>query len=152
MNLAIEQLAQRILDLSGEVNISGASDQEIEELLSVWQVRALPRAYVDFLKLMGRGAGSLLKGTDAFLPRIKQMPSFVAEFRSENDEFWRLPQESIVFAMHQGYQVYYLEASSVDDPPVALYVEGDSEPIRRWESFTSFLRHQLTEDYGRLAG
>jgi len=147
----IERIAQRIMELSGEGSVSGASDQDVEELLSLWGVPRLPSAYVYFLKSMGRKAGRLLEGTDAFFPRIKQMPSFIADFLPENEGSWRPPEESLIFAMHQGYQVYYMEDVALNDPPIALYMEGDPKPMRRWGSLTSFLDSQLAEDYGRFA-
>lgn len=151
MHSVIERIAERIVEMSGEGSASGASDQEVEELCSLWVVPRLPSAYACFLKVMGCKAGKLLEGTDAFFPRIKQMPSFIADFLSENEGSWRLPEESLIFAMHQGYQVYYMEDVALDDPPVTLYMEGDSKPMRRWESLTSFLDSQLAEDYGRVA-
>jgi hypothetical protein len=84
----IVQLADSIRGIPGEGSVLGASEGEIEELKSQWGTRELPLAYVEFLRVMGRGAGRLLRGTDAFLPRIRQLPAFIAEFLAENEGVW----------------------------------------------------------------
>lgn len=152
MRSSISWVADSILEISGAASVSGVSVQEIEELKRQWEVSELPAAYVEFLKIMGRRAGRLLEGTDAFMSRIMQLPAFVAEFQSENDGSWCFPEGSLIFAMHQGYQVYYLEDVTLEDPSVALYLEGGRGPIRRWESFTRFLCSQFAEDYDRRSG
>ena len=94
---------------------------------------------------MGRKAGRLLAGTDAFYPDILGLKQDASELLANNGESGLIPEGSVVFAMHQGYQVYWMASLSVDDPPVFIYQEGSPGVSSEWESFTAFLRYELSK-------
>ncbi|WP_020521131.1 SMI1/KNR4 family protein [Catelliglobosispora koreensis] len=129
-------------------SVVGLSREQIDEVTAAYGVGELPEVYAEFLSEMGVRAGHLLQGTDAFYPGILSLAEDAADFFAEDLDGIPLPDGAIVFAMHQGYQVYWMENSGSPDPAVALYMEGDSAPMMRWETFTEFLTKQLGEDYG----
>jgi hypothetical protein len=124
----------------------GIEPHQIRQVQAAWGVSELPSAYVEFLTQMGAGAGRLLSGTDAFYPVILEMRKWAAEFFEENAEKLSAPEGALVFAMHQGYVVYWMSDISSLDPEVVLCAEGQSAPLRVWPSFTAFLNtHYLDE-------
>jgi hypothetical protein len=119
----------------------GLSDEEIQLVTRDQELDHLPARYVEFLRVMGRSAGRLLAGTDVFYPDILGLRRDALELLSENGVAGLIQDGSVVFAMHQGYQVYWMNGAA-DDPPVLMYHEGDSAIRREWDSFTDFLRYE----------
>lgn len=121
----------------------GLSDEEIRRVADDQAVGRLPGRYVEFLRVMGRKAGRLLVGTDAFYPDILGLKQDASDLLAENGVGGLIQDESVVFAMHQGYQVYWISSSALDDPPVFMYQEGGQGVSRVWDSFTDFLRYEF---------
>lgn len=128
-------------------SVTGLTDSEIDRVHELWGVRRTPERYGEFLSLMGRGAGRILRGTDAFFPEILDMRRASDEFFAENIGGMNLPEGAVVFAMHQGYQVYWMESMTLQDPPVSLYMEGEPAPMIRWNSFTEFMNSEYVSSY-----
>ncbi|WP_157535828.1 SMI1/KNR4 family protein [Kitasatospora mediocidica] len=99
-----------------------------------------------------RWLGGFLIGTDAFYPELMGIKSDALELLAESSASHLMAENSIVFAMHQGYQIYWMESSRGDDPPVAMYQEGGAELRARWESFSAFLIDQSSRDLDLTAG
>jgi hypothetical protein len=123
----------------------GCSDQEIEEIMTDQKVDRLPRAYTYFLKRIGRGAGELLTGTDAFYPRLIGVKDAAIELLTEDGAPIQLPPDSLVIGMHQGYQFFWLPTVTQDDPKVLMFQEGDRTPRREWATFSSYLNGMIKE-------
>ncbi|MFJ4480493.1 SMI1/KNR4 family protein [Streptomyces xanthochromogenes] len=132
--------------------LAGLGLDEIEQIREDQRVDSLPLYYEEFLRRMGRCAGQFLIGTDAFYPELMGIKSDARELLAESDASHLMAEDSIVFAMHQGYQVYWLESSRDDDPPVAMYQEGGAELRARWESFSVFLIDQSSRDLALTRG
>jgi hypothetical protein len=135
--------------LAEELNVGsgealGLTEEEIRIVVDDQEVDRLPGRYLEFLRLMGRKAGRLLVGTDAFYPGILGLKRDAREILMDNGVTELLPEESIVFAMHQGYQIYWMASGALDDPPVFMYQEGGEGVFREWESFTAFLLHEMS--------
>ncbi|MEU9314370.1 SMI1/KNR4 family protein [Streptomyces sp. NPDC048295] len=128
-------------------SFAGLTDAELDRVRELWGVHRLPERYGEFLSLMGRGAGGILRGTDAFFPEILDMRRASDEFFSDNLGGMNLPEGAVVFAMHQGYQVYWMESMTLQDPPVSLYMEGEGAPMVRWSSFTEFMNSEYMNAY-----
>jgi hypothetical protein len=79
-------------------------DREIEQIMTDQKIDRLPQAYTCFLKRIGRGAGELLIGTDAFYPRLIGVKDAAVELLTEDGAPIQLPPDSLVIGMHQGYQ------------------------------------------------
>jgi hypothetical protein len=133
------------LGMSASTELIGISAAEIGEVAEDQSVASMPGRYVEFLRVMGRAAGPLLVGTDAFYPDILGIKRDGLELLNDNGVSGFAPTNAIVFAMHQGYQVYWMPNSLSDDPPVYMYQEGDKGVTREWKSFTEFLRHELSK-------
>src|SRR5687768_1499762 len=114
--LSISEIAARIAAADADHLVEGLNNFEMKQLCESWQTNELPSVYLEFLHLMGRSAGRILLGTDAFFPRILEMPRASSEFFADNVEGMQLPEGALVFAIHQGYQVYWMESTNVPDP------------------------------------
>lgn len=98
----------------------------------------LPQEYKDFLSIAGKGAGKLFRGTDIFYPRLLELQSEAGELLAESNLRSPLPNDAVVFCMHQGYELNYFEPKS-DDPPVFQFVEGQTEAAVAWPAFSEFI-------------
>lgn len=128
--------------------VLGAAEEQIAEIQKAWGVSRLPSAYLDFLTRMGLSAGRVLRGTDAFFPVLLQMRGWADEFFEENSGLISRPDEAVVFAMHQGYLVYWMSNTSSSDPEVVLCTEASPSPLRVWPSFTAFLNSHYVDEPG----
>ncbi|SCE64610.1 SMI1/KNR4 family protein [Micromonospora mirobrigensis] len=144
--LSIEEVARRIREVD-ENAVEGLSLAEVRQVSDSWGVDRLPDAYVEFLVQMGVRGGRLLQGTEAFFPEILELPRDAEEFFQEDEGGMPLPRGAQVFAMHQGYQVYWLSDLLVPDPEVVLYMERRSEPMEVWPSFTHFINAEFQLSY-----
>ncbi|HEX6681555.1 MAG TPA: SMI1/KNR4 family protein [Candidatus Limnocylindrales bacterium] len=144
--LSVEKIVRRIRE-ADESAVAGLDRDAIQQVQAAWQVDYLPERYVAFLAGMGMRAGQLLVGTDAFFPRILEMREWAISFFDENDGWMRLPDGALVFAMHQGYLVYWFSDSAAPDPEVVLYMEQEKEPVHVWPSFTGFLNEEYETIY-----
>ncbi|MEV6348586.1 SMI1/KNR4 family protein [Actinoplanes sp. NPDC051851] len=148
--LTVDEIARRVRDLGGGP-VRGVDADGLRRLCESWGVERLPRVYLDFLSQLGVSAGELLRGTDGFFPEILSLPEDVEEFFAEDEGGMPRPPGVLVFAMHQGYQVYWMTDVTVPDPEVVLYTERRPEPLMTWPSFTHFLNAEFELSYGSEA-
>ena len=137
------RLIRKIEDIESDHDIVGLSEQEIESVRTAHGVAALPAYYKEFLRRMGKSAGALWMGTDAFYPELLEVRSWIVEILAENGVYQLMGEDAVAIATHQGYQAYWLESSVGDDPPAVTYVEGDREIRKRWNSFSDLLCDEL---------
>ena len=140
-----DSLTRKIEDIEYKHDIAGLSEQEIESVRTAHGVAAFPAYYEEFLRRMGKSAGVLWTGTDAFYPRLLEVRSWVVEILAENGVSQLMGEDAVAIATHQGYQAYWLESSADDDPPALTYIEGDLEPRKRWNSFSELLADELAQ-------
>lgn len=129
--------------LTPQESLQGCSDSDIEAVMADQNVDRLPSAYVCFLRRIGRGAGRFLQGTDAFFPQIIGLKDAAEELFEENGVPISLEDNSLVIAMHQGYQVFWFPTVKFDDPKVAMFQEGDQGILREWDSFSAYLNDMI---------
>ena len=134
----VRELAGSLAREFGNETVVGLSSVEIVEVATALGGHELPSSYVEFLRLMGKVAGRMLVGTDIFYPRLLKVKEYAQELFEETGRVDLMSDTSIVFALHQGYQVYWFVDNS-EDPQVLMYQEGDEAVSRRWDSFSSFL-------------
>ncbi len=125
-------------------DIVGCSDSDVDRLETSLGV-SLPRVYREFLKTMGRSAGRLFVGTDVFYAKVGELKTWAEEMLQESSSSACLPEDSVVFLMHQGYVFCFFRTSEGDDPPVYRVLEGGAIPERPWESFTEFLMQSVQD-------
>lgn len=122
----------------------GLTEREISLIAEDQGVPRLPLVYGEFLREMGRGGGKFLAGTEAFYPGILGLKEDAARLLLENRMEGLISKESIVFAMHQGFQVYWMIDFRLGDPAVRMFQEGESGIFREWDSFSDFLRDEAS--------
>jgi hypothetical protein len=111
---------------------------EVAEVGADHGVPKLPAQYDEFLRVMGRRAGDLLRGTDFFYPDILGLDQDGKDLLQENDASQLLPAGALVIGMHQGYELYWLSASG----EVSWYKEGQEDVHRTWPTLLTFLASQ----------
>jgi hypothetical protein len=144
---SIAEIANHLRQRDPE-SVIGIEPDQIRQIQDAWGISELPSAYGEFLTRMGASAGRLLCGTDAFYPAIMEMQEWAKEFFEENAGRLLAPNGGLVFAMHQGYVVYWMTDISRPDPEVVLCTEGQSAPLRVWPSFTAFLNSHFLDEPG----
>ena len=108
---------------------------------------ALPGVYREFLTAMGRGAGRFFQGTDMFLPRLQGLNAAARELLKEDPKAPSLPEDAIVFSMHQGYQFMFVRAIEGDDPAVFYYMENKGVFTRIADSLSAYLLKSAEEPW-----
>jgi hypothetical protein len=131
--------------------IQGLTDDEIREIQTDQGLDSLPACYREFLRCMGRCAGQFLTGTDAFYPALLGIKADVLELLRENAASDLIGDDAVVIGMHQGYQAYWLETASEDDPAVYFYQEGETGISKKWASFSAFLLDQSKRDLAQVS-
>lgn len=140
---AKEQLITR--GTAGESSFYGCSESEIGEI-EAEAGQPLPRAYIEFLRQMGKGAGRFFEGTDVFYPFMFQNTQAAKEMLEELAVGLSLPENAYIFAMHQGYQFFFFFEDN-DNPSVHYYMEGNLHFDRWNETFTEFIKQMAANDW-----
>jgi hypothetical protein len=111
----------------------------------------LPPAYKEYLLWIGHGAGRLLRGTDCFYADIFDLRTWAEQLLNEDGFPQKLPEDAIVFSMHQGYQFSFFRTSEGDDPPVYYYLffeeSGQTEFRKAFPSFSNLLMTIVNSQY-----
>lgn len=102
--------------------IQGASELEVRMLENALGLD-VPSACRDYLRLMGRGTGEFLRGTDLLVADLARINDVARKLVA--DDGLTLEREAFVFAMHQGYQFLYILARDDPDPAVFRFLEGE---------------------------
>lgn len=137
----VASIAATLRIIHGVEATCGLSGPEIQEVVVDQSIGALPSGYVEFLRQMGKSAGPILRGTDAFYPNILGIKADALKVLEEDGQAGLFSERDLVFAMHQGYQIYWMSDIQSSNPAVFMHQEGTAGIIREWDSFTSFLRH-----------
>ncbi|QLY32957.1 SMI1/KNR4 family protein [Nocardia huaxiensis] len=119
--------------------IEGCSASEIGEVVSAAAQFPLPDEYLAFLRVLGKKAGALFRGTDLFFPTLLEAKEAALDIAEGPDESLKL-EDRFFFGHHQGYKVYFFELGS---PAVFAYQEGHPEVELLADSFLKFLQHAL---------
>ncbi|NIG55385.1 SMI1/KNR4 family protein [Chitinophaga sp. Cy-1792] len=101
-----------------------------------------PQVYKNFLLRMGKGAGSYMRGTDAFFKDLFLLKSYAEETISEYN-LSPLPADAFVFWMHQGY-IYAYFVAECENPPVTVFYE--SGRIIEFSTLFEFFKSELHLD------
>lgn len=116
----------------------GCNDADILSIQTKFELE-LPKCYCDFLRAMGRGAGSFLVGTDFTYPDIMDLRESAECLLAECGVNFRLPANAFVFADHGGYNFVFFYCDGEDDPPTFLFVDSYDAPMQNAESFSEWL-------------
>lgn len=142
----LDKVKKQLIDLklvSPDELIGCTQDEviQLEQELGVW----LPKAYQEFLLLMGYGRGKFLRGSDCFFRDLPFLKDWAIELLEENNFPASLPEDAFVFLMHQGYQFSFFRVSEGEDPPTYSYCEGTNETsfIRSDDKYSDFLMTEV---------
>ena len=128
--------------LASPLQARGCTDAEVLSLEQSWG-KPFPRTYVDFLREVGKGLGSLFTGTDVFHPKCQEFKSVSLDMRAEG---MPLPEDAVVYLDHQGYIAQYFHVDSgSDDPPVFEVTTSSSEPLLVASSFSAMMINSIEE-------
>lgn len=122
----------------------GCSDKQVVHLEQTLEIN-LPSDYVDYLMLVGLGAGSFLNGTSAFYNDLFELKKYAIELLEENNITNFLKQSDFVFSMHQGYEFIYLDTLKGNLSPIFQFVEGNNDAILFWPSFEEYLQDVVSQ-------
>ena len=105
---------------------------------------ALPEAYKQFLRLMGKGAGLYMQGSSVFYDELFSLRQGAEELVIENN-LSPIPENAFVFWMHQGYQAAYFKLNEGENPPVYYFSEGQNSSgfELKEKSLSDFFASQL---------
>jgi SMI1-KNR4 cell-wall len=99
-----------------------------------------PEAYKAFLLILGRDGGPDFVGSDCTIGEVPTLREGAERLLRAQGSPFRLPEQAVVFLMHQGYSfLFFVADGTVEDPPVFAYLEGDPGPIQKAESFSAWL-------------
>jgi hypothetical protein len=154
--MTIEELTQALIQhrLATPQEIRGCTLEEIDRLERHFGI-TLPQMYRSFLLKMGHSSGYFMAGTHTTYQFLFSLRDWAVEML-ENESLlieqgimkpehrnFVLPGEAFVFAMHQGYVIYYFRLDEGPNPPVYYYIEGEGTSTRDTESFMDYLHREL---------
>lgn len=100
----------------------------------------IPAAYRAYLAIAGGSPPPELVGSDCHGRYLFELRDGAVELLNECGNPFTLPDDAVVFLMHQGYQFFYFQADGVtDDPPVYYYFEDRPEVERPYERFSDWV-------------
>ncbi len=143
----IDNFAEKLLAkgfVYAEEPIAGCTEDEIEEMENRFQIK-FPSMYRDYLRVMGRGTGSLLRGEEHCYPDLLKLREWAQELLTESESAFHLPHSAFVIWMSQGTQFSYIDCAGGDDPPVYHYREDDEAPVKRHNRFSEVLEYWLKQ-------
>ncbi|MBM7565956.1 SMI1/KNR4 family protein [Paenibacillus sacheonensis] len=121
----------------------GCSMEEIASLERGF-ARPLPLTYRAYLSAAGHESGKLFRGTDASFSVLEELQPEARELLRENGDLFTLPETAFVFAMHQGWVIYYFELDKGDDPPVLCWSEGSGAAAETISpSYSAYLMDEI---------
>jgi len=123
----------------------GCTNEEIQQVMKVQNVKRLPSTFVEYLQIMGHGGiAEILLGDSAdFNSMLYLKESLIDQVESYSPNF-TLPNNVFVFFGHQDVEFrYFLTDNSDDDPPVFMHIIDDDDAKVVAQSFTEYLETML---------
>lgn len=123
----------------------GCTDEEIQLVMKIQNVKRLPKTFIGYLQVMGHGGISeILLGDSAdYQSMLYLKESLIEQVDSYSPDF-TLPSNVFVFFGHQDVEFrYFLTDNSDDDPPVFMHIIDDDDAKVVAQSFTEYLASLL---------
>ncbi|MGH1460754.1 MAG: SMI1/KNR4 family protein [Neptuniibacter sp.] len=104
-----------------------------------------PKAYKEFLELIGNDYNGVMIGTNCFLSDIESNNNYLPDLLIENNiRDYKLPNNYISFFCHQGYiMAWFSLPSKNDDPQCYYYFEGTTKYPELYGTFSEFMKKDL---------
>ena len=115
------------------------TESQIDDLsASIGQ--SLPLAYRAYLSIAGAAPPPKLIGSDCYGHYLPKIHEWAVELLAECGNPFTLPENAVVFLMHQGYQFYYFIADANDPNPAIYYFhEGKPSAECAFDTFTDWV-------------
>src|SRR3954447_4464482 len=107
MSVAEELVSRLIACGVSPLEIKGCSEADIGRLQAKAGA-ALPESYVEFMRLVGRGAGEFMSDLTAFYPAVLNLTD---ERKRDLARYAVLPDDAFVIADRHGEQTVYIRLS-----------------------------------------
>lgn len=139
INELIKKLEQK------NICMKRSTHQQMEELYSIVKGKNLPKAYIEFMSIMGNGTeGNYMGGDSCFMNEIYDLKQGAIELLEENESINVLTDDDFVFWMSQGCMFCFFNLTEGDNPPVYFYNEsGEDRFIKIADSVVEFLVNRL---------
>ena len=127
----------------------GSLDDESINDLEVHLGLPIPDAYRAYLSIAGSSPPPALIGSDCTVKDIYDLREVVIECLEDDKNPFLLPDNAIVFFMHQGYFFYYFLADGItNDPAVYFYHVGKTKEVTQVnDCFSDWVYiHAITPD------
>lgn len=126
--------------------IQGCSEVEIKRVCDA-SALPLPKAYLDFLKVAGKGAGRFMWEVKQYYDDMLLLNSEAEDLLNDYEEGkLLLPQNAFVFSMRYGEQFLYFIADGLcDNPAVYYYYEEDGKFTDLKKTFWDVIETELIE-------
>ncbi len=98
----------------------GCSQSEVDSL-EISLGFSLPEAYKQYLLWMGKDYSGVYQGSDCFLKNIQPNGIYLQDLLDENNVDYKLPENYLVFFMHQGYVARWFELPKESENPQTYY-------------------------------
>lgn len=121
--------------------MKSSTEQQMEKLRSFVKEKNLPKAYIEFMSVMGNGTeGRYMGGDSCFMNEIYDLKQGAIELLEENESINLLKDDDFVFWMSQGCMFCFFNLAEGDNPPVYFYNEGGEDRfIKVADSLVEFL-------------
>jgi hypothetical protein len=138
--MSIRAIIQPLIEngLATEESFQGLLPREVDQLETLLNV-SFPGVYREYLLTMGRRDGGIFRGIHTF-PHFPDLRQWAEELLEEVESEFQLPDDAVVFEMHQGCAFRYFRLGEGDDPPAYGYQEFDSDSAVDADSFSGYLR------------
>lgn len=140
-NKSITEMFAELSTGSGFMRYSmdGCTEAEIAQIRLHFGGHDLPKVYEEFLRVAGRGAGRLFQGHHIYYPDLLHLQNAAKRLLIANGGTLSLPENAMVFLMHQGYMFHFILPTD-EDPQIFTYVEGtNTDAFSCAGSFSRFL-------------
>lgn len=139
INELMEKLEQK------NICMKRSTEEQMEELCSIVKGKNLPKAYIEFMSVMGNGTeGRYMGGDSCFMNEIYDLKQGAVELLEENESINMLTDDDFIFWMSQGCMFCFFKLTEGDNPPVYFYNEsGEDKFIKVADSIVEFLINRL---------
>lgn len=136
---------QKLIDeyLRRKTTFVGYTKREIAAAESHLGVK-FSEVFACYLREMGKSAGDLFQGSElARLGTLVEFRRIAAELMAETDAALRVPPNTIVYLIHQGYSLLLVNANGGFDGPTSGWAAGDLGPPREGPNFAALIDAEL---------
>ncbi|MEL6525445.1 MAG: SMI1/KNR4 family protein [Chloroflexota bacterium] len=88
------------------------------------------------LRLGKKCPGGIFTGEDLYYESVIELKEVFAEFLVYENIKWEIPDSAFIFWTHHDYKFYFFDVEDGNNPPVYVFIQGDTQPKRVATSFS----------------